>query len=489
MTIGTHEHAVLANDTYGDRSKNLGKDPVPIDGVNYKVLAVVDRPSGYQGTAYQRVDTGEFIIAHRGTESINDGITDIGMALRGRSNQLDDALAFTKHAVELARKTESNYPHSIAISITGHSLGGTLAEITAAKYDLPAETFNAYGPTNLKNLKDYGVNMHGQYPNIVNHVRATDVVGAGSAHLGEVHTYAAPQDIENLRRGRYLESGSLYLPTNPLLTADLSAHKMGNFLPNNDVIGESVLSPVNEARARAYHGAIAHYRRDVVQGRIDLAAIAHRAPSPLHQFNPLDTGVKLKAQALDAGVTMGGHAVADGVVQAGRAAVQGAKIVGDGASRTYSSLTGSLFGSKQATPSPSPPLNQPAHPAHALFKQAQVGVHKMDADVGRAPDPRSDQLAACLVVAARSDGMNRIDHVSLSTDASKVFAVQGALNSPLKQITSVPTVKSLNTPIAQSSATLQQAMQHKAQDHQVPSQVQQQDRQQAQRHAGPAMSM
>ena len=369
-------------------------------------------------------------------------------------------MAFTRRVVEVAKKTESDYPRPVAITITGHSLGGTLAEITAAKFNLPAETFNAYGPAGLKNLKDYGVDVNGKYPNIVNHVRATDVVSAGSPHFGEVHTYAAPQDIESLRRGRYLESGSLHLPTNPLLTADLSAHKMSNFLPNNDVIGESILSPLNEARARAYRAPIALYRQDVVQGRIDLTMVAHRTPSPLHQFNPLDPGVKLQAQALDAGTIIAAQAVSIQVTQSVHEAQRTAQKVGhavsNGAVRAYDTL----FVNKPIAPAA--PLDHPAHPDHALFKQAQDGVHKMDAKVGRSPDPRSDQLAACLVVAARSDGMSHIDHVTLSTDASKVFAVQGSLHSSFKQITNVLTVESLNTPIAQSSQALDRVIHQKA---------------------------
>lgn len=53
--------------------------------------------------------------------------------------------------------------------------------------------------------------------------------------------------------------------------------------------------------------------------------------------------------------------------------------------------------------------------------------------------------------------MDRIDHVALSTDTSKVFAVQGALDSALKRIASVPTVEALNTPIAQSTQAWTQA--------------------------------
>jgi len=116
-----------------------------------------------------------------------------------------------------------------------------------------------------------------------------------------------------------------------------------------------------------------------------------------------------------------------------------------------------------------PPLDQPAaqlddprHPDNALFKQALGAVHRLYAEHGSKPDQRSEQLAAALVVAARSQGMNRIDHADLSTDNAKVFLVQGALNSPFKQIASVPTMESLDTPIAQSTQALDQVAKQKA---------------------------
>jgi putative chitinase len=125
-------------------------------------------------------------------------------------------------------------------------------------------------------------------------------------------------------------------------------------------------------------------------------------------------------------------------------------------------------------------LDDPAHAEHAMFKQAQVGVYRMDAKAGRAPDDRSNNLAAALVVAARSDGLDRIDHVSLSTDASKVFAVKGDLNSPFRQVSSVPTVESLDTSIAQSTQAWEKASQPAvAQKQQLAHQVTSPDRTQA----------
>jgi len=76
MTIGTKEYAQLADDVYKDRSKYLDKT-VSINGVDYTILAVASNSlTGYQGTAYQRKDTGEVVIAYRGTESLLDGAVD-----------------------------------------------------------------------------------------------------------------------------------------------------------------------------------------------------------------------------------------------------------------------------------------------------------------------------------------------------------------------------------------------------------------------------
>jgi len=98
MTIDTKEYAQLAYDAYNDRSQDAGSDKfVTIDGVDYKILAVASNSrTGYQGTAYQRVDTGEVVIAHRGTESLLDGAVDGRMIATNLNAQARDTQAFTK---------------------------------------------------------------------------------------------------------------------------------------------------------------------------------------------------------------------------------------------------------------------------------------------------------------------------------------------------------------------------------------------------------
>jgi hypothetical protein len=97
-----------------------------------------------------------------------------------------------------------------------------------------------------------------------------------------------------------------------------------------------------------------------------------------------------------------------------------------------------------------------SHPAHNVFRQALDGVHRMDAERQRAPDHISQNVAGSLAVAAHRAGLTRIDHVVLSDDGSRIYAVQGELNSPLKRMAEVSTHQAVNTPLEQSSREMQQ---------------------------------
>ena len=107
-------------------------------------------------------------------------------------------------------------------------------------------------------------------------------------------------------------------------------------------------------------------------------------------------------------------------------------------------------------PDGTPPyaLNHAGHPQHGMFEQAREGVHRVDAEHKRTPDERSDNLAAALTVAARSHGMQRIDHVTLNHDGTKAYAVEGDLQSPHKRVAEVETQKAIATPVEHSSLTL-----------------------------------
>lgn len=553
MTIGSTDYALLSQDSYKDHKLN---DRIALGGINYLITDHINDPStGYQGAAYQRLDTGEVIIAHRGTEfdrePVHDGGVDAGMVLAGVNAQTPDAMAFTKRVIEHAQ--QQNPP--LHVSVTGHSLGGTLAEITAYEYGLHGETFNAYGAAGLMQ----GIPQGGHQ--VIDHIRAGDAVSAGSQHFGEVHIYAAQQDIDRLSKSGYRDDGNLLSPRNLIGAIDFSAHSIDNFVPHSETLGHSIINPESEARYRAHHGMIDRYRSDVMDLRTGLSAsweipklaveggvalgraasheitqgahavehgaqyVAHEAVQGVHAVErggqhavhaiertaqsvahtvhddvlkgvhatervvsqgvhavehgaqhiayeaaqaarTVEHGVQHAAHAVEHTATIVAHTIGKNVSQGIHAAEHAAQSLASDASKTFDTLRhpGSWFDDKPVPAAAPVRLDHTAHPDHPLYQQTRDAVHRLDSEHHRTPDQHSDNLAASLVVAARRDGMQAVNHVVLSNDAARTFAVQGELNSSFKQITHVETVQASNTSIEQSSAVWQLVMQQKQTD-------------------------
>jgi hypothetical protein len=115
------------------------------------------------------------------------------------------------------------------------------------------------------------------------------------------------------------------------------------------------------------------------------------------------------------------------------------------------------FADADATSSSSPHgtaamrLDNAAHLDHDFYRQALNAVHRLDEQQGRASGPHSENLAAALAVSSRHEGLEQIDHVLLSKDASHAYAVQGEVDSPLKKIAEVETSHAAATALQQSS--------------------------------------
>jgi hypothetical protein len=379
MTISTQEYANLADDAYINRSKDMEKDHVPIGGVKYKVLATDDKWSGFQGTAYIRLDAdknpiGEVIIAYRGTSSVMDGVVDAGMAVANVNAQAPDAEKFTEHVLAIA-KTKGMAPDGhLNITVTGHSLGGTLAELMAWRHGLHGETFNAYGAVGLDR------NIPADGAQVIDHVRATDVVSAANAHFGQVRVYATADDIAMLHKGHYL-TGDDSRQANPMLVAPAAvtqSHAISNFMPNPQT-GVSIMTAGNAARARAHAQEIGHFRQDVLQDRMDYDTVLKRLVIP--GASPAN---RLAAQGLDASMTLGGQALAEQARRAAHQTDQAWQSLGDQLERN----------TLQATLGLSHDLNQAMQRtgaaittgAQALADQARQTVHTTDRAVTGAQD-------------------------------------------------------------------------------------------------------
>jgi peptidoglycan hydrolase-like protein with peptidoglycan-binding domain len=105
---------------------------------------------------------------------------------------------------------------------------------------------------------------------------------------------------------------------------------------------------------------------------------------------------------------------------------------------------------KEALHAATPRLDGTGHPHNALYQQSRDAVHRLDAEHQRTPDLRSDQIAGVLTTKAVGEGMTRVDHAVLNDDASKVYAVQGELNSPFKKVAEASTQEAANTSLEES---------------------------------------
>ncbi|WP_318526816.1 hypothetical protein [Xanthomonas sacchari] len=279
MSLSSQQYAELARDVY-DAPQETGRNSKAVDigGVFYKRLEYVDRPSGYQGILYQRMDSGELIVAHRGTEfdrqPLRDGLAvDGGMVMTRHNAQVADAVAFTSHALEYADKLAKDGAAPV-VTVTGHSLGGALAEVTAHHFGLKGETFNAYGAVSLdRRIPEGGTD-------VVNHVMAGDPVSAASRHYGQVRIYATPEEVATLQRAGYDNSRGGWDARNPFSAVGgliVESHRMHNFLPvdGNGRPDRSVLEdPAAHQRAAQYTPMIGRYREDVESMRIGTTLLA-----------------------------------------------------------------------------------------------------------------------------------------------------------------------------------------------------------------------
>ena len=137
-------------------------------------------------------------------------------------------------------------------------------------------------------------------------------------------------------------------------------------------------------------------------------------------------------------------------------------------------------------------LDDSSHPAYGMYLQARDQVYLLDQQQGRTPDERSHNLAAALTVEASKEGLQRIDQVVLSDDASRVWAVQrppGMRDHFFDRHVSVDTAWAVGATIEQSSATWIRN-QHEQTSHTEPAQQQAQDQtQQSQQPPPPEISL
>ena len=81
-------------------------------------------------------------------------------------------------------------------------------------------------------------------------------------------------------------------------------------------------------------------------------------------------------------------------------------------------------------------LTSGAHALNGLYRDL-LGKVQQSEGAGKLDVQQQKNLAGALVPLARDGGLSRVDHLFLSRDGNKVFAVQGDPTSPVAQMVSV----------------------------------------------------
>ena len=211
MTIDVKLCAILSKHVYDDKSwpaaipTGSGFEIVSIDKIDGNFESInknfYTSPSGCQAAFYHNEALNEGVIAYRGTEpereAAKDFATDLCFLTGQIPQQYNDAIAFYNAII-----TNTKYQNT-TICITGHSLGGGLAQLVciyALKEKSKAHggfTFNAPGAHAIARTLGYNPSLN--YP-IINYSIMNDWCGMFNSHIGTLRLLP-PRVIPNTTMG------------------------------------------------------------------------------------------------------------------------------------------------------------------------------------------------------------------------------------------------------------------------------------------------
>jgi len=158
--------------------------PLPerkVDGyklVDYRAGEYYGYSSGFAAATYQKGT--EIVIVFRGTDS-NDSKVLISDDWRNNINGALFGIATVQdfNAIDYAEAMLNKFPGK-SITVTGHSLGGRLAQVTSEVYNLNAVTFNSAAVPYTWHLAAYDSNFRSH--EIINIITEGEIVNKGSSY-------------------------------------------------------------------------------------------------------------------------------------------------------------------------------------------------------------------------------------------------------------------------------------------------------------------
>ncbi len=177
---------ILSGHTYKNGSFELP--------ANWQEIRSYSAENGFQATVYK--NGNEITISYRGSDTTIDFI---GSDRQMLGNKIPNQYL---NANEVYKQIKQLYPNS-NITVTGHSLGGSLAQLVSAENGCPAVTFNAYGTGDI--LKQAGYkNIYDI--NIINYGNPNDRVFNSNKIMQPGRTFVTNTDFNNTYKLAWYET-------------------------------------------------------------------------------------------------------------------------------------------------------------------------------------------------------------------------------------------------------------------------------------------
>ncbi|WP_296443458.1 hypothetical protein, partial [Rhodoferax sp. UBA5149] len=119
-------------------------------------LALSDEESPpFTAFAFKNATTGEVVVAYRGTDGIKDAAADLAIAAGSWNSQFQQGIDFVAQ-VQGDRTIFPLGTNPNTLLVTGHSLGGTIAQITAQAYGLDGSTIDPGAASRIVQTAEFG---------------------------------------------------------------------------------------------------------------------------------------------------------------------------------------------------------------------------------------------------------------------------------------------------------------------------------------------
>jgi len=163
-------------------------NPIKLNGWQM-VYKEPETKNGFEGQIYQKGNN--VVVVYKGTNQIKDFFnSDIPMGVGYSPKQQEDAHNLFLKAQYIYKDKNVN------IEVTGHSLGGSMAQIESARTGVQATTFNAYGTGKILKLEGFN-SQQIQNMNVKNYGNPKDSVFVSNIEDQPGRTYATNTTLDN----------------------------------------------------------------------------------------------------------------------------------------------------------------------------------------------------------------------------------------------------------------------------------------------------